>query len=226
MEKNGWKRKESKQICVYKGKESLLEFENCMRPPSHWYPWHLHADGQEDEGKPSLIRMVMVNYSDRKNSVSVYANLRPKEVKWLYHQIFMMVRNASFSQQKIFREDKRSDRGKVTYLAINRYEEDSQGRKRNLPWRIEIQNGTGTVARNSLGGQYCKKDSYRKEKAVTVNLSDADAFMLFGEVVTVIRACEREHLFHRRDVENLGKLLKQLKQILGLAGKKEDDIAA
>lgn len=229
MNKKTWERKPSRQIAIHKGKKGLLEFENCMMPPSVWFPWHLHAEGGKDEEKASLIRLVMVDYSDRDNTVSVYANLRPSEIKWLHHQILQGV-DVSFSQQKIFREDKRSNNGKVTYLSINRYETDPEGKKREQPWRIEIQNGTGVAASNSIGGQYCKKGSYRKKKGVTLYLNDADVFMLFSDVVTVIRACEREHLFHGRDVENLKKLLHfsqsnaksisdSLQQIIGLLGK-------
>lgn len=239
MGKSGWIRKPSKQITIIKGRKSLLEFENCMRPPSIWFPWHLQAEGLEGEEKRSLIRVIMVDYSGEK-SVSVYANLRPKEIKWLYHHIFMMIDNVSFSQQKIYKVDKQSNEGMVTYISINRYETDMKGEKRELPWRIEIQNGTGIVSYNSIGGQYCQKGSYKKKKAVTINLSDADTFMLFDDVIAVIRASEKEHLFHRRDVENMEKLLKfykissgnisnSLKQIMKLLehfDKKNDDMAA
>lgn len=239
MNQKDWS-KPSKQICVHKGRSSLLEFENCMRPPSKWYPWHLHAEGLEDEGKPSLIRMVMVDYGNEDHSISVYANLRPKEIKWLYHQIIIGVSDVSFRQHKIFREDKKSNQGKVTILSINRYEKTSAGEKRDQPWRIEIQNGTGIVIRNSIGGQMCKQGSYKKEKTVTVNLTDQEAFMMFAEVSAVIKFCEREHLFHRRDVENLTKLFKfykssteklshtieLIKDILEKSKEKEDDMAA
>lgn len=208
MSKKDWVKKPSNQICIYKGSSSLLEFQNCMGAPSKWFPWHLHAEGLEEEDRASLIRLVMVDYSDKNHSVSVYANLKPREIKRLYHQIFMMVEDVSFAQKKIFRDDKRSNLGKVTNLYINRYEKDSKGVKRDYPWRIVIENGTGVAVCNLNGGQYCKKGSFKKEKSVTIYLSDAEIFMLFNEAVTVIRACEREHLFHGRDVDNLQKLIK------------------
>lgn len=221
-----WKKEPSKQICIHKGKKSLLEFINCMQPPSLWYPWHLHAEGMEEEGKPSLIRLVMVDYSDRKNTKSVYANLKPKEVKWLYHMIFMMVKEVSFSQQKIFRKDKSLDEGVVTCLRITRQETDGNGAKRELPWYIEIRNGTGIAVRNSAGGEFCKKGSFREKKKVCINLSDADAYMLLVEVITVIYQCEREHLFHRRDVDNLNKLLKRIGGLIEKKEEKGKDLAA
>lgn len=240
MSKKEWIKQPSKQICIHKGKAGLVEFVNCMRPPSKWYPWHLHAEGGEGEEKPSLIRVVMVDYSDKNNSISVYANLRPKEVKWLFYQIAMGTKDFSFSQQKIFRENKNSDRGKVTYLALNRYETTTSGKKRDYPWRFEIQNGTGTVIRNSIGGQHCKSKSFKKEKSVILNLTDQDIFLLFVEVVAVIQACEKEHLFHQRDVENLTKLFKfyehnmeklfravgQIRKLLDQPVEKEDEMAA
>lgn len=214
MDKNYLRKKPSKQICVHKGKKSLLEFLNCMQPPSIWYPWHLHAEGIEDEGKPSLIRLVMVDYTDRENTKSVYANLKPKEVKWLFHQICTMIQEVSFMQQKIYREDKSSMEGIVTCLSITRHEKDGKGIKREQPWYVEIRNGTGTAARNRVGGEYCQKGSFCEKQKVSINLNDADAYMLFDEVVTVIRQCEKEHLFHRRDVENLSKLLKRISKMM------------
>lgn len=226
MGKSNWKRVPSKQICIHKGKKSLLEIVNCMQPPSLWFPWHLHAEGEEGEGKPSLLRLVMVDYSDRKDTKSVYAHLKPKEVKWLYHQIYMMIQEVSFSQQKIFRQDKSINEGMVTRLWITRRETDGQGKKRELPWYVEIGNGTGIAERNSAGGEFCKKGTYHEKKKVFINLSDADAFMLFEEAVTVIYQCEREHLFHRRDVDNLKALVKQIGALIEKMDEKENSNAA
>lgn len=209
MEKNKNERI-SKQISVHKGKGSLLELNNCMKPASPYFPWHMHAEGLEDEAGTSLIRFVMVDYNNRDESVSVYANLTPELVKYLYNQMFRGVEEFSFIQQKIFRESTKSQKGTVTCFSISRHEYNANGEKRNYPWYVEIQNGTGIVEKTGNGGQHCKKGSYKAEKKASIYLTDVDIFVLFCRADSVIKAFERDALFHRRDILNLQKLLKRL----------------
>lgn len=68
-----------------------------------------------------------------------------------------------------------------------------------MPWSVEIQNGRGRIAHNRNGGQYCEKDSYKKEKAVLVSLVDEDIFMLFSWADSVIRAFEQDALFRKKE---------------------------
>lgn len=148
----------SKQISVHKGKGSLLELNNCMKPASFRYPWHMHAEGKNGEDGASLIRFVMVDYS-KKESSSVYANVSPEHVKYMFAQMVRGVTEFSFTQQKIFRKSQDSRTGSVTYFALSRHEYDASGEKRNYPWYVEIQNGTGIVEKTGNGGQHCRKGS-------------------------------------------------------------------
>lgn len=213
----------SKQIGVYKTNTSLLELNNCMRPASRLMPWHIHAEGRKDEGGYSLIWAVMVDYKERENSVSVYANLAPELVKYLYAQMQLGVKEFSFFQQKIFQgENRRSGEGIVTCFSISRHVADSAGRARRMPWSVEIQNGTGRIAHNRNGGQFCEKDTYRKEKAVSVSLKDEDIFMLFARANAVICAFEQDSLFRRKNAQNFQKLYQMVeKLILTRAGAKD-----
>ncbi|HBA67944.1 MAG TPA: hypothetical protein DCZ40_01115 [Lachnospiraceae bacterium] len=205
----------SKQISVYKTKSALLELNNCMRQASKQVPWHIHAQGRQDEGGYSLIRAVMVDYSDSKNSISVYANLSPDIVKYLYEQIKQNKEDFSYFQQKIFHEEGAPpDNGIVTCFSIGRHKYDTEGRERRMPWVAEIQNGKGRIAHNKNGGQFCEKGSYRKEKSVSVSLRDEDIFVLFTRADAVIRAFEQDSLFRKRNAKNFQKLYQMLEALI------------
>lgn len=220
-----WNKKVSKQISVHKGKGSLLEINNCMKTASPWFPWHMHAEGMEDEEGTSLIRFVMVDYSKGKKSVSVYANVAPEYVKYFFVQMLRGVEEFSFSQQKIFQKSPDSLEGAVTYFMISRHEYNSSGEKRNYPWYVEIQNGTGIVEKTRNGGQHCKKGTYEVKKRAAIYMTDIDIFVLFCRADSVIKAFERDALFHQRDIQNLQKLFKKLVSLL-VYGEQESQNAA
>lgn len=220
-DKKEWN-KVSRQISVYKNQSALLELNNCMRPASSLFPWHIHAQGEEGEGGYSLIRAVMVDYSRKYSSVSVYANLSPELVKYLFAQMQRGVEEFSFFQQKIFhdKEAQEEDAGIVTCFSIRRNTFGADGNERRMPWQVEIQNGMGRIAHNRNGGQFCEKGTYRKEKAVSVSLKDEEIFMLFARADAVIRAFEQDSLFRRRNAGNFQKLYKMIEAlILGNTGR-------
>jgi hypothetical protein len=74
----------SKQICVHKTQNTLLEFNSFLRMAEPKDFWHLHEDIASDY---SRIRAVMVDYS-KEDSISVYANLSPEIIKYLYAAAF------------------------------------------------------------------------------------------------------------------------------------------
>ena len=217
----GWNREVSKQISVYKTATALLELNNCLRPASALVPWHIHAEGREEENGYSLIRTVMVDYS-RKDSVSVYANLSPELVKYLFAQIQRGVEDFDYFQQKIFRnkDARERDAGIVTCFSIRRKVMDASGNERRMPWQVEIQNGTGKLAYNKNGGQFCAKGTYKKERAVSVSLKDEDIFMLFTRADAVIRAFEQDSLFRKKNAKNFQKLYQMLEALI--LGKEND----
>lgn len=214
--KKEWREKTSRQISVYKNQSALLELNSCMRPASSLFPWHIHAQGEEGEGGYSLIRAVMVDYSKKNSSISVYANLSPELVKYLFAQMQRGVEEFSFFQQKIFhdRDAEDADEGIVTCFSIKRNTFDSAGNERRMPWQVEIQNGTGRIAHNRNGGQFCEKGTYQKEKAVPVSLKDEEIFMLFSRADAVIRAFEQDSLFRKRNAKNFQKLYQMLETLI------------
>lgn len=225
MRKNGkeWRKETSRQISVYKNQSALLELNNCMRPACSLFPWHIHAQGEEGEGGYSLIRAVMVDYSRKDSSISVYANLSPELVKYLFAQMQRGVEEFSFFQQKIFHDRDVADKnaGIVTCFSIRRNTFDSAGNERRMPWQVEIQNGTGRLAHNRNGGQFCEKGTYRKEKAVSVSLKDEEIFMLFARADAVIRVFEQDSLFRKRNAKNFQKLYQMLETLI-LGNQKEN----
>lgn len=104
----------SKQICVHKTQNTLLEFNSFLRMAEPKDFWHFHEDFASDY---SRIRAVMVDYS-KEGSISVYANLSPEIIKYLYSRIWNNVQEFKFFQQKIFCEDKNSNTGRVTVFSI------------------------------------------------------------------------------------------------------------
>lgn len=211
----------SKQIAVYKTHNALLEMNNCLKPAAKDMPWHIHAEGED--GAYSLIRLVAVDYSEkeRKKSVSVYANLKPEDVKFLYMRLCFGFEEVQFREQKIFRNEEKG--GIVTVLTIRRSVEAANGKVRDYPWTVKIGNGTGRVRYNKNGGQYCEKGSYVEEKSVSVHLNDMDFFRLLSRTCTVIQAFEQKELYREREVRNFQTLYRLLKKELGKKGESAEN---
>ena len=157
------------------------------------------------------------------NSFSVYANLSPEHVKYLFAQMQRGVKEFSFFQQKIVRnwDEEQDNAGIVTCFSISRNGTDASGEERQMPWQVEIQNGTGILVRDRHIGYYCQDGSYRKKKSVMINLKDDEIFSLFARADAVIRAFELDILLRRRNAGNLRKFYKMLEG--HIPGSKEKD---
>lgn len=214
-EKKDWSQEVSGQIAVCKTDKTLLELWNSLKPASDLFPAHIHAAGEKAEaGARSLIRLNMLDYSNGTgdNSVSVYANISPEEAKYIYSVLFSHLAEFTFQQDKIFGEPDEHGYSIVTRLQIIRHGLDQQGRVRNYPWYVEIQNGAGIAARNANGGRYCQKGSYIVQKVVRMFLSDRDMFVMFARADAFIRAFEMEHAFRQSRAGNFNTLYRLLNQ--------------
>lgn len=208
-----WSKEESRQISVYKTDKGLLELWDNLKPASNLFPAHIHAMGEKaEEGERSLIRLKLLDYSNGtgENTISVYANISPEETKYIYSALFCHLLDFSFLQDKIFGEPDKEGYSIVTKLQIARYHVDNQGRIRNYPWYVEIQNGRGIAARNANGGTYCQKDSYICEKKAKLFLNDRDMFILFCKANSYILAFELEYAFRQNRVGNFAHLYRLL----------------
>lgn len=130
-----------------------------------------------------------------------------------------------FFQQKIFCEDKNSNTGRVTVFSMQRKVRNNKGEVLNYPWVVRIQNGTGVAMHNANGGQYCKKDSYRKEKEVTIQLKDEEIFTLFARTSAVIQAFEQDCMTRRRQAGNFRNLYRMIEKLI-VGTEEEKDNAA
>ena len=216
-EKKDWSKEISGQIAVYKTDKALLELYDSLKAASSLFPAHIHATGEKAEcGERSLIRMNMLDYSEETqgNTVKVFANISPEETKYIYSALFCHLPDFNYQQEKIFGTPDEEGYSIVTKLQISRYDTDSQGRKRNYPWYVEIQNGRGMAASNANGGTYCRKDSYICDGKVKLFLSDRDMFTLFCKAYSYIQAFELEYAFRQNRVGNFASLYKLLQKEL------------
>lgn len=221
MGQNGerdWSKEPSAQIAVYKTDKGLLELLDSLKPACSLFPAHIHASGEKAEkGERSLIRLNMLDYSKGtgENTISVFANISPEEARYIYSALFNHLIDFEYVQDKIFGIPDEDGYSIVTKLQIRRYETDSQGKKRNYPWFVEIQNGKGIADENSNGGTYCRKNSYACEKAVKLFLCDRDMFVLFCRANSYINAFEQEMTFRQNRIGNFASLYKLLKKEIG-----------
>lgn len=214
-EEKDWSKEESRQISVYKTDKGLLELCDSLKPASNLFPAHIHAMGERAEDRErSLIRLNMLDYSKGtgENTISVYANISPEEAKYIYSALFCHLRDFNFSQDKIFGKPDEDGHSIVTKLQLSRYDVDNQGRVRNYPWYVEIQNGKGIAVKNSNGGRYCQKGSYICIKNAKLFLSDRDMFVLFCKVNSYILAFEQEYAFRQNRVGNFVNLYRLMQK--------------
>lgn len=214
-EEKDWTKEESRQISVYKTDKGLLELCDSLKPASDLFPAHIHAMGEKaEDGDRSLIRLNMLDYSrgTGENTISVHANISPEETKYIYSASFCHLPDFDFSQDKIFGEPDEHGYSIVTKLKIARYDKDNQGRVRNYPWYVEIQNGKGIAVKNSNGGRYCQKGSYVCEKNAKLFLNDKDMFVLFCKADSYILAFELEYAFRQNRVGNFVNLYRLMQR--------------
>ena len=162
----------SPQVAVFHGNKKLVEILNFMNPPTKNFPSHLYADGDEENGKKvtSKMRIQIVDYSNKGNNVVAHYNMEPDDVAYFFQCI--KFRTANIKREKIFGDN-------VTKLSIGFFATDNDGKPRNYPWFIGIENGKAESAKSSTGGTYIKPGTYKAEKKMSIFLSDADMYKLF-----------------------------------------------
>ena len=195
----------SRQIAVYKTDKKLIEFnDNLNAAPVTAYA-HLHAQADRvfaegenyENGRKiySTIRVVLQDYSNGTgdNTVRVTANISPDEAQFIYSRINACVEKFEFTSDKIFGQKDENGYAKVTKLRIVREPVGSDGKPRNYPWCITIENGRGVAEKNKTGGTYCKKDSFVSDAKVYINLNDLDFFKQVNRVSSYITIWESQY---------------------------------
>ena len=75
-------------------------------------------------------------------------------------------------------------------MSIKRASVGPDGKPRNYPWFISVENGRAIKEGTQTGGVHMKKGSYQKERSVFVNINDYDFFRLMQQTTRYINAWE------------------------------------
>ena len=78
----------------------------------------------------------------------------------------------------------------VTKVSVKRASVGKDGKPRNYPWCVMVENGRAIKESTQTGGIHMKKGSYQMERSVFVNINDYDFFRLMQQTVRYINAWE------------------------------------
>ena len=189
---NGWIQN---QIAIYMTNKKLVEFNDKLKPAPIEYYGHIHAQGEklEDGSRPrSCIGMVLQDYSNGTGdkTVRVMANLSPEFFPYALSRAEQGVERFEFTEEKIFGQPDEKGLSYVTKVSIKRASVDREGRPRNYPWCVMVENGRGVKETTQAGGVHMKKGSYIKGNTVFVNINDYDFFSLMVQTCRFIQAWE------------------------------------
>lgn len=184
-----------KQIAIYMTNKKLCEFNDKLKLAPVEYYGHLHAQGEkmsDGSRQRSCIGMVLQDYSNGTgpNTVRVFANLSPEFFAYALSRVSIGVDKFEFSEEKIFGDPDERGLSMVTKVSIKRSSVGADGRPRNYPWCVMVENGRAVKEKTALGGVHMKKGSYKKGASVFVNINDYDFFRLMQQTTRYIEAWE------------------------------------
>ena len=183
------------QIAIYMTNKKLCEFNDKLKAAPVEYYGHLHAQGEKVEGERSqrsCIGIVLQDYSNGtgNNTVRVSANLSPEFFAYALSRVSLGVELFEFYEEKIFGDPDKEGKSMVTKISIKRASVGQDGKPRNYPWCVIVENGRAIKEGTQTGGVHMKKGSYQKERAVFVNINDYDFFRLMQQTTRYINAWE------------------------------------
>ena len=183
------------QIAIYMTNKKLCEFNDKLKAAPVEYYGHLHAQGEKVEGERSqrsCIGIVLQDYSNGtgNNTVRVSANLSPEFFAYALSRVSLGVELFEFYEEKIFGDPDKEGKSMVTKVSVKRASVGQDGKPRNYPWCVIVENGRAIKEGTQTGGVHMKKGSYQKERAVFVNINDYDFFRLMQQTTRYINAWE------------------------------------
>ena len=183
------------QIAIYMTNKKLCEFNDKLKAAPVEYYGHLHAQGEKVEGERSqrsCIGIVLQDYSNGtgNKTVRVSANLAPEFFAYALSRVSLGVELFEFNEEKIFGDPDKEGKSMVTKVSIKRASVGPDGKKRNYPWCVIVENGRAVKEGTQTGGVHMKKGSYQKERQVFVNINDYDFFRLMQQTTRYINAWE------------------------------------
>lgn len=185
----------SNQISVYKTNKKLIEFKDKLKYSSVLNYAHIHSYGEKDENGRNInsnIGVLLQDYSNGtgEKTVRVEFNMSPSDVKYVFSRLNLGQANFELNQEKISPIQNENGRNFVSKLIIKRASVGTDGKPRNYPWTIAVENGYGMAAKAQTGGTYIMANSYKPEKKVAININDQDLFKLLDRVTTFINVWE------------------------------------
>ena len=183
------------QIAIYMTNKKLCEFNDKLKAAPVEYYGHLHAQGEKVEGERSqrsCIGIVLQDYSNGtgNKTVRVSANLSPEFFAYALSRVSLGVELFDFYEEKIFGDPDKEGKSMVTKVSIKRASVGQDGKPRNYPWCVIVENGRAIKEGTQTGGVHMEKGSYQKERAVFVNINDYDFFRLMQQTTRYINAWE------------------------------------
>ena len=183
------------QVAIYMTNKKLCEFNDKLKAAPVEYYGHLHAQGEKVEGERSqrsCIGIVLQDYSNGtgNKTVRVSANLAPEFFAYALSRVSLGVELFEFYEEKIFGDPDKEGKSMVTKVSIKRASVGPDGKKRNYPWCVIVENGRAVKEGTQTGGIHMKKGSYQKERQVFVNINDYDFFRLMQQTTRYINAWE------------------------------------
>ena len=183
------------QIAIYMTNKKLCEFNDKLKAAPVEYYGHLHAQGEKVEGERSqrsCIGIVLQDYSNGtgNNTVRVSANLSPEFFAYALSRVSLGVELFEFYEEKIFGDPDKEGKSMVTKVSVKRASVGQDGKPRNYPWCVIVENGRAIKEGTQTGGVHMKKGSYQKERAVFVNINDYDFCRLMQQTTRYINVWE------------------------------------
>ena len=68
----------------------------------------------------------------------------------------------------------------------------NDGKRRNYPWCIIVENGRAVKEKTPTGGTHIKSGTYKKQRSVYVNINDLDFFNIARKLLDDQRAAAQQ----------------------------------
>ena len=123
-------------------------------------------------------------------TVRVTANLSPGFFPFVLSRMQNDLDRFDFTEDKIFGEPDEHGLSTVTKLSVKRASVGNDGKPRNYPWCVIVENGRAVKEKTATGGTHIKSGTYKKQRSVYVNINDLDFFNLIYRTTRFIESWE------------------------------------
>lgn len=186
------------QIALYMTNKKLCEFNSKLQVAPVEFYGHVHAQREKIDDRrmgTSAVGIILQDYSNGKGdkTVRVAANLAPEFFGYALMHLQRGVDKFEFYEEKIFGEPNEQGKSMVTRVSFKRASVGPDGKPRNYPWCVNVENGFAVKESNAQGGAHAKQGTYQKARAVYININDYDVYKLLIKVTRFIQAWELSH---------------------------------